>query len=183
MNLKLTTTVIHSPHMHMPEQTLWCTAAAPSRSSTIPIFALGTSRGLQVVHAQDAHWTLMGYTTPYADRFNLDMDMQSRSESSHVEVTSVEWLSENVVAGGLRDSTVFLHDFRSNASATRLKHPSTVTGMRRVDEWRFVVRGVSVRFISWTLFFPGFGTLFLVRFCQILTNKGPPHVRPSIPTN
>ena len=84
----------------------------------------------------------MGYTTPYADRFNLDMDMQSRSESSHVEVTSVEWLSENVVAGGLRDSTVFLHDFRSNASATRLKHPSTVTGMRRVDEWRFVVRGV-----------------------------------------
>lgn len=88
----------------------------------------------------------MRYSVPYAERFNLDLDAQAQSESSHVEVTSVEWLSENVVAGGLRDSTVFLHDFRSNACATRLKHPSAVTGMKRVDPWRFVVRGIEVRF-------------------------------------
>lgn len=95
----------------------------------------------------------MGYTVPYADRFNLDIDMQSQTDSTHVEVTNVEWLSENVVAAGLRDSTLFLHDFRSDANATRLKNPSAVTGIKKVDPWRLVVRGAdSVRRFQSILF-------------------------------
>lgn len=138
--------VIHPIHIHLPEQTLWSTAAAPPTTSTVPVFALGTSHGLHILRGQDAHWSLMGYTVPYADRFNLDIDKQSQSDSTHVQVTSVEWLSETVVAAGLRDSTVFLHDFRSDASATRLKNPSAVSGIKKLDPWRLVVRGVdSVR--------------------------------------
>lgn len=54
----------------------------------------------------------------------------------------MEWLSNNVIAAGCRDSCVFLHDLRSNGSAVRLWHPGAVAvgnGVRKVDEWRVVV--------------------------------------------
>lgn len=53
----------------------------------------------------------------------------------------MEWLSSDVIASGLRNSTVFLHDLRSGGSATRLKHPHSVSKIRKVDEYRMVVGG------------------------------------------
>ena len=57
-------------------------------------------------------------------------------------VTTVEWLSDEVIAAGLKDSTVFLHDVRSGGSALRLRHNGPVARICRVDEWRVVVGGV-----------------------------------------
>ena len=66
-----------------------------------------------------------------------------RVDSSHAVVTSVEWLSSDVIAAGLKDSAIFLHDLRSGGSATRLQHPHAVTKMRRVDSYRIVVAGIN----------------------------------------
>lgn len=53
----------------------------------------------------------------------------------------MEWLSSDVIASGLRNSTVFLHDLRSGGSAVRLQHPHAVSKIRKVDEYRMVVAG------------------------------------------
>lgn len=66
----------------------------------------------------------------------------NRSHRPTNTVTSVEWLSDEVIAAGLKDSTVFLHDVRSGGSALRLRHNGPVARICRVDEWRVVVGGV-----------------------------------------
>lgn len=139
--------VIHPIHIHMPEHTLWSTAAAPPTSSSTAPFALGTSHGLHILRAEGPYWSLSHHSVPYSKHFDLDIDQQLGTDSTHVQVTSVEWLSSEVVAAGLRDSTVFLHDLRSNGCATRLKHPSAVTGIKKVDEWRVVVGGFGSVFL------------------------------------
>ena len=132
----------------MPEHTLWSTAAAPPTSSSTAVFALGTSHGLHILRAEGTYWSLTNHTVPYSKHFGLQIDQQLGSDSTHVQVTSVEWLSGEVVAAGLRDSTVFLHDLRSNGCATRLKHPSAVTEIKKVDEWRIVVGGFGSVYLS-----------------------------------
>jgi hypothetical protein len=64
-------------------------------------------------------------------------------DSSHALVTSVEWLSADVIAAGLKDSAIFLHDLRSGGTATRLQHPHAVQKIRRVDPYRIVVAGLN----------------------------------------
>ena len=66
-----------------------------------------------------------------------------KEDSSHALVNSVEWLSPTVIAAGLKDSTIFLHDLRSGGTATRLQHPHMVSRIRRVDEHRLVVAGIN----------------------------------------
>lgn len=53
----------------------------------------------------------------------------------------MEWLSSDVIASGLRNSTIFLHDLRSGGSAARLQHPHSVSKIRKVDEYRIVAAG------------------------------------------
>ncbi|CAL5865997.1 uncharacterized protein PFLUO_LOCUS204 [Penicillium psychrofluorescens] len=93
--------------------------------------------GLHTLEGFGSHWTLSqkpfpGDTKPGAHR---------RSDSSHASVTAVEWLSQDVIASGLKDSTVFLHDLRSGGSATRLQHPHFVSKIRKIDPYRLVVSG------------------------------------------
>ncbi|KAJ5820376.1 hypothetical protein N7474_005967 [Penicillium riverlandense] len=114
---------------------LWCSAACPTGSKAL--FAIGTSDGLHTLEGFGSHWTLSqkpfpGDTKPGSHR---------RSDSSHASVTAVEWLSQDVIASGLKDSTVFLHDLRSGGSATRLQHPHFVSKIRRIDPYRLVVAG------------------------------------------
>lgn len=112
--------------------THWSSASCPL-STPKPLFAIGTSDGLQILTGQASHWSLSKSPFP--------SDGGNRKGSS-AQVTSVEWLSNNVIAAGCRDSCVFLHDLRSNGSAVRLWHPGAVAvgnGVRKVDEWRVVV--------------------------------------------
>ena len=46
-----------------------------------------------------------------------------------------------MIASGLKNSTVFLHDVRSQGTATRLQHPHAVSKIRKVDSYRLVVAG------------------------------------------
>lgn len=64
-----------------------------------------------------------------------------KPDSSHTNVSAVEWLSSDVIASGLRNSSVFLHDLRSGGSATRLQHPHIVTKIRKLDPYRLMVAG------------------------------------------
>lgn len=69
--------------------------------------------------------------------------MHRRVDSSHALVSSVEWLSSDVIAAGLKDSAIFLHDLRSGGTATRLQHNHAVVKIKKVDEYRLVVGGLN----------------------------------------
>ncbi|KAJ6093382.1 hypothetical protein N7486_008671 [Penicillium sp. IBT 16267x] len=115
--------------------TLFCSAACPTNDKAL--FAVGTSEGLHTLEGSRDRWT-------YSDKpFPQDgiQNFSRQPDSSHACVTAVDWLSTNVIASGLRDSTVFLHDLRSNGSAARLQHPHTVSKLLKVDEHRIVVAG------------------------------------------
>lgn len=117
------------------ESTFWCSAARPSSSSD-PIFAVGTSDGLQTIQVGTTH----------------------RSDSKNVlkrpkDVLAVEWLSRTVIASGFRDSLLFLSDLRSNDSVQRIKHPGMIGQIKKIDDYQFVVAGArSVSHIHFSRF-------------------------------
>lgn len=117
------------------DSTLFCSAACPAQHKAL--FAVGTSEGLHTLEGARDRWTFSNKPFPQGERQNF----KRRLNSSHACVTAVDWLSTNVIASGLRDSTVFLHDLRSNGSAARLQHPHTISKLLRVDEHRIVVAG------------------------------------------
>ncbi|KAJ5916193.1 hypothetical protein N7504_000208 [Penicillium tannophilum] len=117
------------------DSTLFSTAACPTKDKVL--FAVGTSEGLHTLEGSRDRWTYSN--KPYPQ--DGIQKFSRRPDSSHACVTAVGWLSTNVIASGLRDSTVFLHDLRSNSSAARLQHPHTVSKLLRVDEHRIVVAG------------------------------------------
>lgn len=113
----------------------------------MPLFAVGTSDGLYTLEGFGSYWALSKKSFPN-DILTGKPILHRRVDSSHAIVSSVEWLSSDVIAAGLKDSAIFLHDLRSGGSATRLQHPHAVTKMRRVDPYRIVVAGInSVRVI------------------------------------
>ncbi|KAL4999255.1 hypothetical protein BDV10DRAFT_184420 [Aspergillus recurvatus] len=116
---------------------LWC--SAPSPTGDIPRFAVGTSDGLYTLEGFGSYWTLS--KKPFPDDKSGN-PKRRRTDSSHALVTAVEWLSPDVIAAGLKDSTIFLHDVRSGGSAARLQHPHAVTKIRKLDPYRIVVAGI-----------------------------------------
>lgn len=135
---------------------LWSSAACPTTTNPKPLFAIGTSNGLHTLTGLGSHWAFNKVQLPLPDPFDVPPHIPSRDRGRgrgrgkfhHNRsrptntVTSVEWLSDDVIAAGLKDSTVFLHDVRSGGSASRLRHNGPVARIRRVDEWRVVVGGV-----------------------------------------
>lgn len=119
---------------------LWCSAASPAGDKAL--FAIGTSEGLYTLEGFGSHWTLSEKPFPTEG----DQGFHRKTNSAHAHVNAVEWLSSNVIASGLRNSTVILHDIRSGGSATRLQHQYPIANIRKVDEHRLVVTGhTSVR--------------------------------------
>jgi hypothetical protein len=117
---------------------MWCSAACPTGNKAL--FAIGTSDGLHTLEGFGSHWTLSQKPFP-GESTTGSQNFRRHGNSSHASVNAVEWLSSDVIASGLRNSTVFLHDLRSGGSATRLKHPHSVSKIRKVDEYRMVVGG------------------------------------------
>lgn len=101
---------------------------------------MGTSDGLHTLEGFGSHWTLSKKPFPN-DVISGQPVLRKRVDSSHALVTSVEWLSSTVIASGLKDSAIFLHDLRSGGSATRLQHTHSVAKIRKVDPYRLVAAG------------------------------------------
>ncbi|KAE8152452.1 hypothetical protein BDV25DRAFT_137901 [Aspergillus avenaceus] len=119
---------------------LWCSAPCPVGS--MPLFAIGTSDGLHTLEGFGSYWALSKKSFS-SDVFTGKPILHRRVDSSHALVTSVEWLSADVIAAGLKDSAIFLHDLRSGGTATRLQHPHAVSKIKRVDPYRLVVAGIN----------------------------------------
>ncbi|KAJ5721856.1 uncharacterized protein N7483_009790 [Penicillium malachiteum] len=110
-----------------------CSAACPEGS--VPIFALGTSKGLCVMRGDESGWS---FTWPHKPPRHL---RQSSYANMHTTVPSVDWLSGSVVLGGRQDSAVLVYDTRARDTVTRFQHPEPVTKVRKVDANRVVVMG------------------------------------------
>ncbi|KAJ5924403.1 hypothetical protein N7466_008590 [Penicillium verhagenii] len=117
--------------------TVFCSAACPTKDRAL--FAIGTSGGVATLEGELDRWTVSNKPFPRGG----DNDFARRADSSHACVTAVDWLSTNVIAAGMRDSTVILHDLRTFYSATRLQHPETVSKIVRVSEHCLAVAGPS----------------------------------------
>ncbi|KAF7173522.1 hypothetical protein CNMCM5623_005754 [Aspergillus felis] len=122
------------------ESSLWCSSPCPEGDKAL--FAIGTSEGLYTLEGLGSYWALSKKPFP-SDVSTGKPISHRRTDSSHALVTSVEWLSSTVIAAGLKDSTVFLHDLRSGGTATRLQHPHAVTKIRNLDPYRIVVAGIN----------------------------------------
>lgn len=105
------------------ETTFWCSEARPNSSSD-PLFAVGTSDGLQTIH----FGTIDSIVTK---------DVLQRPK----DVLAVEWLSRTVIASGFRDSLLFLSDLRSYNSVQRIKHPGMIGQIKKIDDYQFIVAG------------------------------------------
>ncbi|CAK43735.1 uncharacterized protein An01g05680 [Aspergillus niger] len=133
-------TSFYHPIRLRTSSSLWCSSACPT--GEMPLFAVGTSDGLYTLEGFGSYWALSKKSFPN-DILTGKPILHRRVDSSHAIVSSVEWLSSDVIAAGLKDSAIFLHDLRSGGSATRLQHPHAVTKMRRVDPYRIVVAGIN----------------------------------------
>ncbi|PWY94901.1 hypothetical protein BO94DRAFT_213279 [Aspergillus sclerotioniger CBS 115572] len=133
-------TAFSQPIRLRTSSSLWCSSACPTGDA--PLFAVGTSDGLYTLEGLGSYWALSKKSFAN-DALTGKPISHRRVDSSHAVVTSVEWLSSDVIAAGLKDSAIFLHDLRSGGSATRLQHPHAVTKMRRVDPYRIVVAGIN----------------------------------------
>lgn len=125
------------PHYPM---SFWCSASQPTGSSAH--FAIGTSEGLHTLEGASSHWSLSkkpfkGNTVSTNNRRRTE---RSQSQNS---VHAVEWLSQDVIAAGQKNSKIFLHDLRSGGSVTRLQHNDAVMEMKQMDEHRLVAAGPS----------------------------------------
>ncbi|KAL4890534.1 hypothetical protein BDV59DRAFT_90872 [Aspergillus ambiguus] len=129
-----------SPIRLRTTSSLWCSAACPEGGT--PLFAVGTSDGLYTLGGFGSQWTLSKKQFA-SDVFTGKPILHRRTDSSHALVTSVEWLSSDVIAAGLKDSAIFLHDLRSGGTATRLQHAHSVSKIRKVDPYRIVVAGIN----------------------------------------
>ena len=137
--LLLTPAVAH-PIRIRTTPSLWCSSPCPTGQK--PLFAIGTSNGLYTLEGAGSYWSLSEKPFP-SDVLNGRPVLPRKMDSSHALVRSVEWLSSNVIASGLNDSSIFVHDLRSGGSATRLQHSHAVAKIRSVDPYRIVVGGIN----------------------------------------
>ncbi|KAI9836192.1 MAG: hypothetical protein M1819_001529 [Sarea resinae] len=104
-----------------PNQTSVFTSATSKVDGDI---AIGTSSGINLLQETTSNWD------------------EQQTVDFPSDVLALEFLSPTIIAAGLRDSTVRLYDQRSAGKALRLRHSSSVTGIKQVDEFRVVVCGI-----------------------------------------
>lgn len=114
--------------------TFWASSARPD--PTISDFAIATSYGTVLVAEAQSSWSFDRVQTFKSD----DDDFDASSE-----VLAVDWLDANILLNGCRDGTVKLWDARTcgaGGTSWRIKHPSCVNHVRKLDANRIVVAGL-----------------------------------------
>lgn len=122
--------------------TFWSSSARPSNPRSD--FALGTSSGTILIIEDQSSWLV----EPSMRFCEDDLDAP--------EVLAVDWLSQNVVLNGCRDGSVRLWDVRARGiegTSYPLKHQSSITHVRKMNENRIVVAGIENQLCTYDLRF------------------------------
>lgn len=106
--------------------TYWSSAAKPDL--TVAEFVVGTSSGMFRMYISEGGWESSSTGCFRAQ--------------AHDDTLAVEWLNHNLIMGGQRDGLVRLWDTRSDGFNVRLRHPTMVNHVRKLDEYRVVVAGL-----------------------------------------
>lgn len=121
--------------------TFWAASARPE--TTISDFAIATTHGTVLVAERQSSWSF-----DRIQAFECE-DLQASSE-----VLAVDWLDTNVLLNGCRDGTVRLWDARTHGTSGtswRVKHPSCINHVRKVDRNRIVVAGLERQMAAYDL--------------------------------
>ncbi|OXV05870.1 hypothetical protein Egran_06362 [Elaphomyces granulatus] len=116
--------------------TIWSSSASPPGSTAR--FAIGTSKGLYTLTSGGLDWSLAKVGFPHS---NGPREKPRSENYSANQVLTVEWLTQDLIGCGLRDSSIFFYDYRCNGLATRLQHPHAVEKIRALDSWRLIAAG------------------------------------------
>ncbi|MCJ1387260.1 hypothetical protein MMC18_000100 [Xylographa bjoerkii] len=98
--------------------TVWSSDCSPASD-----LAVGTSGGMRVLSLDTEQWSLNPLT-------------------EHKDILAVHWSSKHILLGGSRKGTVWRTDQRVPATERLIRHPSSVTGLKMLDEHRVVVAGM-----------------------------------------
>ena len=102
----------------------WCTSFHPNTSQ--PQIAVG-SEGSILVH------------DPFCSHGHGLREYKTSAASS--PTLSIQWKSENIIAAGLRDTTVHLFDVRARGGVFRLRHSQAVMRLHCPDENKLLLAG------------------------------------------
>ncbi|KAJ5761062.1 hypothetical protein N7520_008218 [Penicillium odoratum] len=127
----MATTYAAAPEIPL-RATLFSSAAGPQTEKAT--FAIGTSRGLYTLEGAGDRWTITNRPFPIGGR-------PRKPNRADTCITTVDWLSPNVIVAGQRDSEIFSFDLRSGKSTKELLFTRPVLKLRTVDEHRIVVAG------------------------------------------
>jgi hypothetical protein len=128
--------VVSSANRVRDKGTLWCSSARPTGDK--PFWAIGTSDGLHTLEGQQGEWTLSRTRMPYPE---VPSGTSRERKRMLPDITTVEWLTPDVVISGLRNSAILFHDLRSGGWVGRLQHAHSVSKIRKIDDYRLVVAG------------------------------------------
>ncbi|MCJ1382675.1 hypothetical protein MMC17_005788 [Xylographa soralifera] len=99
--------------------TIWSSDCSPGS-----IIGLGTSQGMLMLSLSTEQWC-------------------PGSLEKHKDMLAVRWSSTHVLLGGTRKGTVWQSDQRVPVTERLLRHPSPVTGLGMLDNYRVVVAGMN----------------------------------------
>ena len=121
--------------------TFWAASARPD--PTTSDFAIATTYGTVIVAEAQSSWSFDRYQTFKCKNFDASS-----------EVLAVDWLDTNVLLNGCRDGTVRMWDVRTHGSSGtswRIKHPSCINHVRKVDRNKIVVAGLERQMAAYDL--------------------------------
>ena len=122
----------HSPTGRMPNRGLWwftfgngfeCFATAPKPDPSSTVFVAGGSDGTVVITERQADWNTS--------------QMYKASD-----VTSIDWLDQNVYMTGERSGAVRLWDTRNRGRSLRFQFPICINHVKKLGEQKVVVAGL-----------------------------------------
>ena len=117
-------------------------ACAANQFLATPNFAIATPQGINLVYQDPEAWSSssgVSWSSDGHDEKDFDWLYSPYGVS---DTTAVDWLDRNVVLSGCRNGQVRLWDTRNIGTSIPLRHPSSITHARRLNENMIVVAGL-----------------------------------------
>ena len=117
-------------------------ACAANQFSTSPRFAIATPHGIDVMFQDLEAWSSSSGFSWSSDGHDQNDFERCTSPYDISDTIAVDWLDHNVVLSGCRNGQVRLWDTRTIGTSIPLRHPSSITHARRLNESMIVVAGL-----------------------------------------